>query len=424
MKRFDAYPIYLIMEGAHGLIFHTIVTVNLVYQVTVVELNPLQLVLVGAVLEASVLLFEIPTGVVADVYSRRLSIVLGFLLMGAGFFLEGASPLFATVLLAQVIWGVGATFLSGATEAWIADELSHNGAKGELALGRAFLRGAQFNQAGALLGIGLSVALASIYVTAPIITGGVLFVMLALFLFRFMPEDGFTPTPRQERTSWQTMSQTLQSGLQLVRVQPVLPAILGITLIFGLASEGFDRLWTAHILENFTLPVLGGLAPIVWFGLIDAVAMVLSMGAAEMARRTIDTTRQQTVALVLMGLNAAIMIGIISFALTTHFSLALMAYWLSRVLRTTRHPLSAAWINQQLESKVRATVLSLNGQADALGQVAGGPPVGIIGTIYSLRAALVVTGAILSPAMALYARTLRQLPQPATPGEKLGVSGD
>jgi DHA3 family tetracycline resistance protein-like MFS transporter len=412
------------MEGAHGLIFHTIVTVNLVYHVTVVGLNPLQLILVGTVLEASVLLLEIPTGVVADVYSRRLSIILGFLLMGAGFFLEGASPLFATVLLAQVIWGVGATFLSGATEAWIADELSQNGAEGELVLGRAFLRGAQFNQAGALLGIGLSVALASIYVTAPIITGGVLFIALALFLIRFMPEDGFSPTPRQEGTSWHAMGQTLQSGLQLVRVRPILPAILGITLILGLASEGFDRLWTAHILENFTLPALGGLAPIVWFGLIDAVAMVLSMGAAELARRTIDTTRQQTVVLVLIGLNAAIMIGIISFALTMHFSLALLAYWLSQALRTTRHPLYMAWINRQLESRVRATVLSLNGQADALGQIAGGPPVGIIGTIYSLRAALVVTGAILAPALALYARTLRQLPQPATPDDKLGTSGD
>ena len=97
--------------------------------------QPFELLLVGTVLEGSIFLFEIPTGVVADVRSRRMSIIIGLILIGTGFAFEGAIPLFATVLIAQVIWGVGYTFISGAREAWIADELDD-----EEQTGRIYLR--------------------------------------------------------------------------------------------------------------------------------------------------------------------------------------------------------------------------------------------------------------------------------------------
>ncbi len=76
MKKLDPYTIYMIQEGSSSLFFHTIVTVNLVYQATTVGLNPLQLVLVGTTLEAAAFLGEIPTGIVADIYSRRLGTVI------------------------------------------------------------------------------------------------------------------------------------------------------------------------------------------------------------------------------------------------------------------------------------------------------------------------------------------------------------
>jgi hypothetical protein len=71
---------------------------------------------VGTTLEGCIFLFEVPTGVVADVYSRRLSIIIGFFLIGAGFIVEGSFPVFGAVLLSQVFWGIGYTFTSGATE--------------------------------------------------------------------------------------------------------------------------------------------------------------------------------------------------------------------------------------------------------------------------------------------------------------------
>lgn len=242
--------------------------------------------------------------------------------------------------------------------------------------------------------------------------GGGLFVVLAIWLAVVMPERGFSPARPEERQSWPAMAQTLQGGVGLIRVRPVLPVILGISVIFGMASEGYDRLWTPHILEDFSLPSLGPFKPVVWFGLMNVVSMFLTLGVAEVARRRIDTENQQSVVRALMVITALLSAGIVVFGLTTGFGLALVAFWSVGTLRATLDPLYLAWINQHTETKVRATILSINNLAESLGQIAGGPVIGAIAIVVSLRAALVVTGLLFTPALALYARTLRRnLPQ-------------
>ena len=68
-------------------------------------------------------IFEVPTGVVADVYSRRLSVIIGTLLLGIGLAIEGAIPAVVAIFIGEVIRGIGHTFTSGAMEAWLASEI-------------------------------------------------------------------------------------------------------------------------------------------------------------------------------------------------------------------------------------------------------------------------------------------------------------
>jgi DHA3 family tetracycline resistance protein-like MFS transporter len=400
--RLPAPLVYIVLSGAWSLIFALITTVNLVYQATVANLDPLQLVLVGTVLESTVFLAEVPTGIVADVYSRRLSVIIGVCLMGLGFILEGAIAQFATIVLAQVIWGLGATFMSGALEAWIADEV------GEAQAGQAFLRGTQASEVGGLIGIAASVALGSVAVNVPIVVGGALYLMLGAFLALVMPETGFRPTPRQSRTTWQTMAATLRAGLGLVRARPRLADILGIGLFFGLYSEAFDRLWTTHLLRTFTFPALGALPPIIWFGIINAVAMLLSIAATEMVRRRADTDSHRAMTRALFAISALLVAAVIGFGLAQTFALAILAYWAVYLLRTLRSPLQLAWLNQSLDSGVRATVISLSSQVDALGQITGGPALGALGTATSPRVAIVAAGFVLAPVLALFGRIVRR----------------
>jgi DHA3 family tetracycline resistance protein-like MFS transporter len=88
------------MRGASSLFFSVIVVVNIVYQVQVAHLDPLGLLLVGSVLELTCLVLQVPTGLLADTYSRKLAVVAGTVLIGAGFMIEGLFPNFWAILLA------------------------------------------------------------------------------------------------------------------------------------------------------------------------------------------------------------------------------------------------------------------------------------------------------------------------------------
>ncbi|HEX5938860.1 MAG TPA: MFS transporter [Dehalococcoidia bacterium] len=400
-NRLPAVPVYLLMTGCNGLFFATYATVATVYRVVEAGLSPFQVVLVGTVLEASAFLGEIPTGVVADVYSRRLSIIIGLVLIGLGFMVEGLFPTFGVILAAQVIWGVGYTFTSGAREAWIADEV------GEDRVAGVFLRAAQVGQLGALAGIGLSVAIASADLGTALVVGGIGYVAMAAFLALFMAETGFSPTPAPERSSWGKMTATFEDGIGVVRRSAVLPAILAIAAIAGAASEGLDRLTDVHFLQNYTFPELGGADPIVWFGLISAGALLMSIAAAEFARRFMGSRDSSARVRLLVVFNSVLVAAVCIFGLAAGFYLALAAYWAARVMRQTMLPLQAAWLNEHVDSKVRATVFSMAGQFDAGGQIVGGPFIGLLANVASVRAALVAAGLALLPSLPLYARGLR-----------------
>src|SRR3954452_14088742 len=100
-RQYTALSVYLIMSGVMRFAGALVLTIGAVYFVSAVGMNPLQLVLVGTAFECAILLCEVPTGVLADMYSRRLSVVAGVLIIGAALLLEGALPLVATVLVAE-----------------------------------------------------------------------------------------------------------------------------------------------------------------------------------------------------------------------------------------------------------------------------------------------------------------------------------
>jgi DHA3 family tetracycline resistance protein-like MFS transporter len=407
LKKLAAYPTYLIIEGATSMFMSMAFTFNLVYQAQVAHLSPLQLVLVGTSLETTIFLFEIPTGVVADVYSRRLSIIIGAFLIGAGIALEGSLPVFFAIALGQVIWGFGYTFTSGAVQAWISDEI------GEAAANKAFLRASQVGMAASLAGIVISTLLANVRINLPIQAGGVSLFALGFFLVLWMPETGFKPLPKEERNTWKNMLRTFRNGLAMLRKRPALYTILGIGLFYGLYSEAYDRLWVKLILDNFSFPALRPLKPDSWFGVISAIGMLLGVAATEIVRRRLDIGSQRSIARLLLASSAGLVISLLVFAFSGNLALALAANWGIGVLRTMIGPVYQAWVNQKLDPSVRATVLSMSGQVDAIGQVAGGPALGAIGNLISVRAAIAAAALVLSPVLFLYNRALRQHDEPA-----------
>src|SRR5437016_7843067 len=120
MKRLPATTVYYGLT--FGLRLPTWV-VMAVYLVRELHFSPLQLVLMGTAMEGAVFLFEVPTGVVADTYSRRLSLIIGYLGMGTAWLVVGFVSTPWLVIVLWALWGIAYTFTSGAEEAWVADEV-------------------------------------------------------------------------------------------------------------------------------------------------------------------------------------------------------------------------------------------------------------------------------------------------------------
>ncbi|HVU65720.1 MAG TPA: MFS transporter [Ktedonobacteraceae bacterium] len=400
-RRFGAYPIFLTLSFVYGLATTTIFTVNLLYQFEIARLSPLQLVLVGTVLESSCFLCQVPTGALADLYSRRLSIIIGVVLTGLAFVLEGSFPVFWLIAGSMIFYGVGATFISGAQEAWVADEL------GEERLDKALLRASQMGQVGNILGALLSVALASLRLNLPVVCGGALLILLGIFLSVFMPEQGFRARPGGERQSWRELSRTFREGLRAAWSNPLLLLILGVGLFYGLASEGYDRLGLPHLQNDFSIPGFGPFAPVVWFGFFSVLGNLLSIGVTELVRRHLKLEHQRVTVRALLLLNGLSMAGLLAFAWAGNFFLAAFANWWVSISRSLKEPIYYAWLARNSPARARATVISFAGQMDALGQIIGGPPVGSIGTIFSLRVALTSVSLILAPILLLYLIALR-----------------
>jgi DHA3 family tetracycline resistance protein-like MFS transporter len=416
--KLDATKVYLFIEFAGSAFFGMMFVVTSLYEATVAGLTPVQLVLVGTTLEISAFLFEVPTGVVADAYSRKLSIIIGYILMGIGFLVEGLFPAFLPILLAQVIWGLGYTFTSGATQAWISDEI------GEEPANKLFLRGTRFGLFASLIGMGLAMWIGANNVVLPIRVGalGVLFIGLTLILI--MPEMGFHPTPQEDRNTWQHMWHTFKGGLQAVRGRPRLMTIVGVGLFYGLYSEGFDRLWVKHLLDTFDLPIIFGNNQVAFFGALRVAGSLLTIFAMRYMEKRVDTASPIAIGRVMLVVTGLISLAMIGFALSPLFpvtaliaastssaqrlSASLSLYLVIDVLRDIHIPLSTAWINQKLDSKVRATVHSMFGQVDAIGQIAGGPIVAGIAAFGSIMASITTSGLLLLPAIPLIARANSQ----------------
>lgn len=400
---------YLLTAGlayANALAF----TLVLVYYVVDVGLSPLQMVLAGTVLEVTLLVFEIPTGVVADLISRRLSIVIGITVMAVGFGVQAVHPSFAAVLVGQAIWGFGFTFISGADDAWITDEV------GESNVAPIFTRAQQIYLGATVLGTVSAGAVGLASLRLPLLIAAVIALALAAVLAVTMREDNFAPAPREDRATFAHMSHTFKTGIAVARKRPVVRSFLIISLFVGLSSEAFDRLWTVRIVNDFTLPRVGTSDPAVWFTVFALISTTLALVTSVVINRvSLEQVNNLHPNRLLAFLVLVQIVGIVALGLFGNLWVALAGLWLRDAAAALAQPVQAAWLNRNLDSQSRATVLSIDGQANAIGQVAGGPPLGALAGRAGLRTAIVASGLLLSPAVVAYLR-LRPNPDPVTEG--------
>lgn len=394
--------------GLAALVYTPIV----VYWVRTAHLNPLQLTLLGTMLEVTYFAAQLPTGVLADLVSRRLCVIAGWALTGLGWIEQALSPGFGNLMAAQVLVGLGIALASGAQEAWIADEL------GADRMTTVYVRATQVGIAFQIVGAVAAAGLAYVGLTVPLYVGGGVALAVAAYLVVAMPENNFRPAARA-RAGHATAS-ALRQALASVRGQTratrrAVAAVPGLLLVFGMIaclgawSESFDRLWGKLLLSDIGLPHAFGMRDTTWLSVISIEVALAGLATSEFARRRTARLGPRSVAGTLFGLTVVTTIGAVAFAVSHSFLLALVALLLVDASRTAEGPLIAGWMVARIDPAYRATALSAKEMCDAAGQIGGGPVFGGIGNLTSVRTALLTADALLAPALALLGVATRRL---------------
>jgi DHA3 family tetracycline resistance protein-like MFS transporter len=415
-QRLSPYRLYLVLESGMSFLLGITYATITVYWVTSGRLNPLQLLLLGTALEASYFLLQLPTGVLADIVSRRLCVLAGLFIVGLALVMEGLSPSFANLLGAQLVLGLGAALSDGAQQAWIADEL------GEDQMTGVYLRATQFGLVATIAGSLLSGVIALAGLNAPLLTGGTLICLLAVAAAFVMPERNFRPAGRERRgigsvagQAFGMLADQTRSTRRAIVAVPGLVLLFGMTMFVGLWSESFDRLWGAFLIRDIRFPRLASLHPAMWFSFFACAAAGLALGSTEVAKRRTERLGPDSVVRAMLAITLLIGAAVVLMATARGFAVVVVAYLIVSVLRPVLGPLTSGWLVGRIEPSVRATALSAQAMFDSAGQIVGGPVVGAIGTFASIRVALVAGAAALGPAAACVEAASRRI-RPRTAG--------
>jgi MFS family permease len=367
--------------------------VTSVYLVVVADLSPSELVLLGTGQGLTVVVAEIPAGVLADTVSRKWALVVAHLVSGTGMVLAGLVTDFPTLVLSQSLWGLGWAFSSGAEVAWLTDELDRPDLVDRVLAARA--RWDLIGAAAGLLGFG-ALGWATDLRTGVVASGVAMAALGAVVALRF-PERRFTPADTGRR--WREAASVLGRGVALARRDREILLVLVAWLLVNGSAEGYGRL----LQKRLVLLGFGAERPIVWFtalGLAFLAVGAVALRAVEARITGPGVARRLSVGGCALGL-----VGLVVFAAAPDPRWAVAgALAVSGVTRPVLRAVSEIWVNRRATSDVRATMGSFLSQAEHLGEITFGLLLAAVAQASSLPAAVLGSAVLIAVAGAVVSR--------------------
>jgi MFS family permease len=338
----------------------------------------------NAFFTAGMVIFEIPTGVVADTWGRRTSYLLGTITLAASTFLyyvmwQVSAPFWAWAVV-SVLLGLGFTFFSGAVEAWLVDALDHAEYQGSLetVFGRGQMVSGVAMLGGSVLG-GVIAQVTSLGVPFLLRVG----VLLAMFgvAYRLMKDLGFAPEPmtRPLGAMREVLVASLEHGLKNPPVRYVMLAA---------PFAGGVGVYTFYALQPYLLELYGDPQAYSVAGLAAAIVAGSQILGGYAAPRVRGLFRKRTTALILSGTVSAAILALLGLVGLFWLALVLLVLW--GLVFAAEMPIRQAYLNDMIPSKQRATVLSFDSLMDSSGGVVIQPVLGRAADVYSYSTSFVI----------------------------------
>ncbi|GIF65564.1 hypothetical protein Ais01nite_35990 [Asanoa ishikariensis] len=388
-------------------------------------LNNLEAFAANAFFTAGMVLFEVPTGIVADLRGRRASFLLGTLTLavttGLYVLLWHLHAPFWQWAVVSALLGLGFTFFSGATEAWLVDALTATGFDGQLdaVFGRAQMASGMAMLAGSVGG-GYLAQLTNLGVPF-VVRAGVLVVMFVVAAV-VMRDIGFTPNRggRPIAEIRRIVSDSVDYGW---RVPTVRYLMLAAPFVGGVGVYVFYAL-QPYLLELWGDPQAYGVA-----GLVAALLSAAQIAGGFLTGRIRGLFRRRSSALLAAAVLSVMVVVLIGLIANFWVVLTLIMLW--GLLWAAATPIRQAFINSLIPSRQRATILSFDSLMSSTGGVVAQPILGRSADVWSYPTSYVISGVISAfawPFLALARK--QQAPSDTavttidpTPSDDLAVAG-
>jgi MFS family permease len=376
---------YLVISALFTLSASVIWGVNTLFLLDA-GLDIFEVFIANAAFTAGMVIFEVPTGVVADTSGRRRSFLLSAitLLLGTlGYVaisaLGGGLLLF---VLASIALGLGFSFYSGAVEAWLVDALNASGYRGQL--DRVFARGEMVSGAAMLVGSVGGGLLGNLDLAWPFLVRSALLGGVFLVGLRAMHDIGFTPRTTSLSAMPAEMNRVLHASVEFGWRSRSVRLLMLVSLVHG----GF-LMWGFYAWQPYFLELLGRDA--VWVaGVVAAlVALATIAGNALVEFFTRYCGRRTTL---LLWATAVLVAATVGIGLVDSFWLAVALLLVSTAAEGVGTPVQQAYLHEVVPSSQRATVVSSVSLVASAGGIGGQLGLGYLSRAQSVAAGYVTGG--------------------------------
>jgi MFS family permease len=365
-------------------------------------LSNLEAFAANAFFTAGMVLFEVPTGIVADTVGRRASYLLGTVTLAVSTLLyvllwQIEAPFWAWALV-SIVLGLGFTFFSGAVEAWLVDALTATGYTGDME--SVFGRGQMVSGAAMLTGsVAGGFIAAQVSLGAPFVLRGVILAAMFVVAFVLMRDVGFTPAKggRPLAEMRKIAGASIEYGWRVPAVKWLMVESL---FTGGVGIYGFYAL-QPYLLELYGDPhayQIAGLS-----AAIVAGAQILGGMAAPRIRRRF---RRRTSALIVTAGLSTVAVALMGLVESFWPVIAFTVAW--GLLFAATMPIRQAYMNGLIPSRERATILSFDSLMSSAGGVWAQPVLGRAADVWGYAPSYLITAGISALALPALVLSRRQ----------------
>jgi MFS family permease len=405
---------YLVLTGLFTLAASLMWAVNALLMLDA-GLDIFEVFVVNAAFTAGLVLFEIPTGVVADSTGRRRSFLLSVLILIIGtvgyLLIARLGGGLAGFVIVSLILGIGYSFYSGAAEAWLVDALHAVGHDGQL--DRIFARSDLVTSGAIVLGSVGGGLLGTLDLLWPLVLRAVLLAGVFGVGLLVMHDVGFVPRAHRMSAMPTQMRKVLQASIDFARNSRSAQLLMSVSLIQGMFS-----IWGFYAAQPYLLELLRRDA--VWVAGIITALMALATNAGNLAVEFFARFCGRRTTL-LIAAATVLAIAAAAAGLADSFWTVLLMMLLLNAAQGVGGPVQRAYLHTIAPSAERATVASAVSLVGGAGGIVGQLGLGWIARTHSLASGYLTAGLTLLVAVPPLL-LLRRTHEPADTIIRLGDS--